>query len=99
MKVINNLKIEITQADVEEAITRMIQEYDSKIQVDSIDFTAKRSGSDKINVSVDAHYGTKEEELVVKQEEHIPELEEVKSFFDEEIAEETLEQSNPFLAS
>lgn len=57
LEIIKSLKIKVTQADVEQALTELIAKQDPTIIVDSIEFAAKRSGKDSIAVSVEAHFG------------------------------------------
>ena len=57
MHIEKNLKITVTQEDVEQAIIQMIANEDPTIVVDEIDFVAKRNGEDKIGVIVNGHFG------------------------------------------
>lgn len=62
LEIIKSLKIKVTQADVEQALIELIAKQDPTIVVDSIDFSAKRTGKDSIAVSVEAHFGDSVEE-------------------------------------
>lgn len=66
MKINKTLKIEVTQADVEQAIRDLITKEDPTIVVDEIQFAAKRAGKDAISVKVDAHFGGATVEEVVE---------------------------------
>lgn len=57
MEIKKNVKISVSQADVEEAVRDLIRKQDPTIVVDNITFTAKRSGPAAIGISVDAHFG------------------------------------------
>ena len=71
MEIQKNIKISISQADVEQAIRELIRKQDSTIVVDKITFTAKRSGDAAIGISVDAHFGTINTPIVRSPEEAI----------------------------
>lgn len=62
------LKIEITQADVVNAITALITKEDPSIVVDNITFSHKRKGSDDIGINIDAHFADTEEPAPVVEE-------------------------------
>ncbi|APC46066.1 hypothetical protein HYP06_gp026 [Vibrio phage vB_VspP_pVa5] len=62
LEIIKSLKIKVTQADVEQALIELIAKQDPTIIVDSIEFSAKRSGKDSIAVAVEAHFGENREE-------------------------------------
>lgn len=62
LEIIKSLKIKVTQADVEQALIELIAKQDPTIVVDSIEFSAKRSGKDSIAVAVEAHFGENREE-------------------------------------
>lgn len=62
MKIEKTINIEISQADVEEAIVAMIKEQDPAIIVDEITFTPKRNSKESIQVKVDAHFGESNEQ-------------------------------------
>lgn len=72
MKIEKTLKITIKQADVELAIKELIKKEDPTIVVDTIAFQPKRTGTDSIAISVDAHFGddtteSVEEEVVTEE--------------------------------
>lgn len=61
IKVISQVKIAITQADIEEMIKAKIAAHDSNINVDGIEFTQRRNPT-RMDVEVTAHYGDQQSE-------------------------------------
>ena len=90
LEIIKSLKIKVTQADVEQALIELIAKQDPTIVVDSIDFSAKRTGKDSIAVSVEAHFGDSIEEPKCG---YGPSLGEVKDAEVEEVAPEVTDEA------
>lgn len=100
------LNIQVTQADVEQAIRERIKQEDPTIVVDEIVFAQKRTGKDSIAVKVEAHFAGDEDSTPISQEEEEevheanPEEEEaVKTEEEKEeeaLDEETLKRSSLF---
>ena len=86
MKIQKTLKIEVTQADVEQAIINLIADEDPTIVVDEIQFTPKRSGKDAIAVKIDAHFGDEQPEPAIEIE--------VESIFEPEVVAESVEKED-----
>ena len=57
MKIEKTVRIQITQADVEQAVRNLIAEQDATLLVEEIKFIPKRNGPDKIAVEVNASFG------------------------------------------
>ena len=89
MKIEKSLKIHVTQADVEQALIEMIARQEPTIAVDSIDFTPKRQGEDKISVRVDAHFKEDEPSVISRLAGAFSSKDEVVDELEEEVAEAT----------
>ena len=76
MKITKTLKVDLDQADVEQAIKEYIQKTDPSITVEAIEFTQRRNPT-RLDVEVKAYYGDVHTEptkpVVVEEEENVEE--------------------------